>query len=994
MTTNLRRRLRLALPAALLAAAAHAEEAKEAEPEKITVVGTSIKQTPIDEPYAVDVTSRDNLADQGAPRLTDLIRNLGASHGVVGERSSWYNSSQGGAIMESVANVNLRGLGASRTLVLINGRRQVYVPTRLIGGRFVDINVIPAIALGRMEVLKEGAGAIYGSDAVGGIANFVTRHDFDGFEMSASHDHFDDAGDTLLGGIWGGDVGDSHLVIAAEHGRRQELRARDRSWALRGLQTDWEAAYSGVGNPGQFRFPDIDPTAENVDRAKLARLLNADDVPRQIDPRCEDLGGWDYEEDEDKGFHNCLFRYQPWDSLIEKTRNTNLFAELNGPLTDRSDYHLEALWSEAVIPGWHATPSYPLFQWRPRGLQEVGADHPGRRQFCADYGGGDAFAAHCADPSAWYFYGRPFGNSGPTRFPRRDTRTWRLAAGVTGDFDLGERLLDYDASLSYSKSSANNRIPGIYAERLFLAYRGYGGPNCGVGVVPNKNVATGMKLGPTGGRKAGEGDCMYYNPFSNAIQYSAQPAIGLPNYRLAGRPNPDFRADLANSPELHAWLNETINPNDEAELLVGDITVSGSLWEDVGFALGYMYRRFEARGEPNDLSSLTANPCPVVGDRNCLLKAGESTSPQERGIYTWTNTFHPYDETHTSHRVFGELALALGEDLDVQLAANYEDAEDNSSLDPKIGLRYRLTDAVSLRGSAQTTFRTPSTDDLNSDAPLTTLESITVTDAWLQVERVGDESIDPEEAFTFNLGVVVQADDGTELTVDYWSYDFEDVIAGLPSDKIANLYDDENTRAQVQQYIYCPNGLGTGTCAAKDMIGLQTPLVNWPGIKTSGIDWHLMRPFQLERGELTLDLSGTYTIEYDIDDLTLAGKTLLAGSDAAGKLNRGHAVAPPIPDWKGRLSAVWRWSDYTLAGHVNHISSYDDTDYEQKIDSHTTLDLTFRWHLPDRGLNLAASILNATDEDPPFVNVEHGYDGLTHDGKGRRFKLGLTYSFF
>ena len=993
MNTDISKRLLPALPLALLAAAVHAEEAENAEdeaPEKITVVGTSIKQTPIDEPYAVDVTNRDNLADQGAPRLTDMIRNLGASHGVVGERSSWYNSGQGGAIMESVANINLRGLGASRTLVLINGRRQVYVPTRLIGGRFVDINVIPGIALGRMEVLKEGAGAIYGSDAVGGIANFVTRRDFAGFETSASHDHFDDAGDTLLAGIWGGEVGDSNLVVSVEHGRRRELRAEDRDWSLLELQSPWRAGYSSVGNPGHFRFPDLDRPAERFGRAELAGELGM--AERRIDPRCADLGGHDYL---DAGT-NCLYRYQAADNLIEKTRNTNLFAELNGPLTDRADYHLEALWSEAVVPDWRATPSWPLFQWLDRGLQEVGANHPGREKYCADYGNDPEVAARCADDSAWYFYGRPFGNSGPDRFLRRDTRTWRVAAGVTGDFDLADRLLDYDANLTYAKSSANNRFAGIYAERLFLAYRGYGGPNCGVGVVADASVAPGMRLGDTGGRTPGAGDCMYYNPFSNAIQYSIQPAIHRPGYDLAGRPNPDYRADLANSPELHAWLHETVNPNDEAELLVGDLTVSGSLWEDTaGFALGYMYRRFEARGEPDPLSSLTANPCPVVGDRSCL-PAGQSTSPQERGIYTWTNTYHPYDETHTSHRVFGELALALGEDLDVQLAANYEDSEDNSSLDPKVGLRYRLTDAVSLRGSAQTTFRTPSTDDLNSGAPLTTLEYISTTGAWLQVEKVGDDSIDPEEAFTFNFGVVVQADDGTELTVDYWSYDFEDVIAGLPSDALDDLYAEDDTKSLVQQYIYCTDGLGTGTCAANQIIGLRTPLVNWPGVKTSGLDWHLMRPFELERGELTVDLSGTYTFEYDIDDLTLGGATLLRGFDAAGKLNFGHALAPPIPDWKGRLSAIWRWSDYTLAGHVNHISSYEDvvspTD-KRKIDSHTTLDVTFRWQLAERGLDLAASVLNVTDEDPPFANVEHGYDGLTHDGKGIRFKLGLTYSF-
>ena len=108
------------------------------------------------------------LERTGPTQLVDLFRNLNVSHGVVGERNSWYNSNQPSTLTENVANVNLPGLGASRTLVLINGRRHVPVPARLIGGRFVDVNTIPAIAVGRLEVLKEGASATYGSDAVGG----------------------------------------------------------------------------------------------------------------------------------------------------------------------------------------------------------------------------------------------------------------------------------------------------------------------------------------------------------------------------------------------------------------------------------------------------------------------------------------------------------------------------------------------------------------------------------------------------------------------------------------------------------------------------------------------------------------------------------------------------------------------------------------------------------------------------------------------------------
>ena len=139
-------------------------------------------------------SAREVLQQQGATQLVDLFRSLNVSHGVVGERNSWYNSNQPATLTENVANVNLRGLGASRTLVLINGRRHVPVPARLIGGRFVDVNTIPAIAIGRLEVLKEGAAATYGSDAVGGVANFVTRNDFRGFEFNVTHDWFSGAG--------------------------------------------------------------------------------------------------------------------------------------------------------------------------------------------------------------------------------------------------------------------------------------------------------------------------------------------------------------------------------------------------------------------------------------------------------------------------------------------------------------------------------------------------------------------------------------------------------------------------------------------------------------------------------------------------------------------------------------------------------------------------------------------------------------------------------
>ncbi len=243
----------------------HADQQQEAEldstymlpvieAEAIVVTGSAVRRSPIDLPYAVARIDRESLAEQGAPSMVDLFKNLSASSGVIGESNSWYNST-GNEIIESVANINLRGLGASRTLVLLNGRRQTYVPGRLVGGRFVDVNAFPSISIERLDILKEGAGAVYGSDAIAGVANFITRSDFEGFEADVSYDYFNAAGDMMLGGIWGGKVGSSNLVVSLEHKRRNNLRAEERDWTLRDFP-DWGWGWSWYGNPGAFIIPD------------------------------------------------------------------------------------------------------------------------------------------------------------------------------------------------------------------------------------------------------------------------------------------------------------------------------------------------------------------------------------------------------------------------------------------------------------------------------------------------------------------------------------------------------------------------------------------------------------------------------------------------------------------------------------------------------------------------------------------------------------------
>ena len=951
--------------------------------EEFAVTGTAFKESPISLTYAVAVTGRDKMAEQGSPQPVDFFKNLSASHGVIGERSSWYNAGQAATLAESIANVNLRGLGSSRTLVLVNSRRQTYVPARLIGGRFVDVNAIPAIAVDRVEVLKEGASAIYGSDAVAGVANFLTRSDFTGFEVSGAHDYIANAGDTNVGAIWGGKLGSAHAVVAGEWRKRRELQITERDYLLRpwyggGQRLGW----SSLGNPGTFAVGAPAPWTATIHA-----------------PRCEAFGGF-------RESWTCRFRYQPYDNLIEDMTHTRAFAEINGSLDNGTDYHFEALWSEAEIPNWYTTPSYPPFPLTDTSIMEAAPNHPGREKFCADYGAeeGDLYYAQCqggelgdvsyTGDENWYFNGRPFGNSGPERLLSRTSSTWRVAASANGDLAFGGEDAHFDVGVAYSRTEGNYNLPGVYVERLFLAFRGFGGPNCGVGVETDPGSLAGMRLGPLSGQVAGQGDCHYYNPFSNAIEFSQQPGSQFEN-----QANPDYRADLANSAELRQWLNQEVDLLSTADMLVADATLTGSWIEDVAsYAAGYQFRLLNASGDPNDEGDVTINPCPVIGDTGC--------SPEDRfGPYAFTNVHRPYDESQTVHRFFAEIPLSLGERFDTQLAANYEFHDVASSFDPKFGWRYQLVESASqsafLRGSVQTTFRTPSLDDVN-ESPLTTLEWINETGAYQAVDRFGSKDLKPERALTYNAGAVLITEAGFDATFDYWSYDFSDVIGSMPHGAITALYADEANKDALKQFIVCPDGVGTGTCAASALERVQVDIINWPGVKTSGLDLHLGHRTAAGGGELSLSLDGTYTLEYRTKGLMLGDLELQKAEDAAGYLNFGNPIATSLPRMKGRGSAGYHCETYSLVSYLNYISSYEDrgsagSDVAEikelgTIDAFVTWDMSFMWTLSE-GLKIALSGVNLLDTKPPLVNIEQGYDGFTHDPKGRQLKMAVTYGF-
>ena len=940
---------------------------------EIVVTGTAFEESPVTLPYSVAVSSRRTLAEQGSPQATDFFKNLSASHGALGERHSFANTAQPAAVPETIASVNLRGLGPSRTLVLLNGRRHTYVPVRMYGGRFVDVNSFPSISLDRIEVLKEGASAVYGSDAVAGVTNFLTRSDFEGVEFVAAHEYYAASGATSIAGIWGRPLGENaHAVVSAEALQTQYLKVRDREFALAPFVSG-AGGWSFVGNPGAFLFPELG--GDESPKEFAAALREAQFGGRVfVDPACQDFGGHLEEE-------TCRMRYQAWDDLQQASRYVRAFGELNGAWGDGGDYHLEALFARTATPKWSTTPSFaPIYQYD--GAHLVAPGNPGRRHFCNNEAAvaGFASAAECLEGD-WYFYGRTIGNSGPARVVSRGSQALRVAASAsrTAGTLAGDDLV-LEAAVGYSRATGNVSLPAEYAHRRFLAFRGFGGPECGVGVVPDASSPSGMALGPLNGAVAGQGGCMYYNPFSSAVQYSQQP--GAP---FETRANPGYVASLANPPELRTWLFDEVDLRSKTNLAVADAMVRGTLAEDVAnFAAGYQFRWFGVSAQPNDAGNLSINPCPVLGDKSCSEKIGP---------FSLINGFYPDDASQTVHRFFAEVPLTFGDRISAQAAANYEFHDLAGSFDPRLALRVQLFDALALRASVQTTFRAPSVDDVNEHQNTATVY-VPEAEAWRATDNFGNPDLAPEQAFTYNVGVSVQSS-RMRAAVDYWSYDFRNLIDVLPYAGVTRLYHAGGVlRDAVKEFVSCPDGQGTGTCASTDIERIRVGLVNWPGASTSGVDWHVSARLPAGQGVVSLGTDGTYTRRYRVKALQVNGAELFAAQSAEGRLNWFNPVAPPLPQWKTRFSAGIHRGDYSFVNWISAVSSYTNEEFVgtrwETIPRVVTWDASLL-RRTGRGFDIALAVANVLDTPAPFVAWEHAFDAFTHSARGRRIKLSATW---
>ena len=936
---------------------AQEEDGSELRQSTVTVTGSLIAGTPEDAALPVDVLTAGELKLEGSPSITELIRNLGVSSGVDGQTNQF--SSNG---LEGTSNVNLRGLGAARTLVLINGRRQTYHPYA-IGEQaqlFIDTNMIPSAAVGRIEVLKDGAAAIYGSDAIAGVVNFITRSDLDGFEIGGDFSQFDGTdGDYNLNAAYGLQGNNWNWVTSVGYNYRNEVPLLEKDWGILPYAENPVGGWSSLSNPGRY-------VALGITGGAIGAIGALD-----TEAGCDDVGGFINAADNNR----CYFNFTQYDNLVEEEERYQIFSEFNRTFENGMDLHLEALYGYSDVPSWKTSPSYP-----PQELatQVVPASNPGFQQYMMDNPGDFP-----AGTLAALYIGRSFGWGG---FPGtdygpqegyRNYKSYRLAGDVSGQFTNG---INYDAALSWSTTEGERSTNDTYIAGFTAALNGYG--VC-VDPITGNDPATGTRpwvAGYTGTLAAGAGGCEWYNPFSNAI-----PANGI-----TGQANPTYVPGLENTATLANWMTDGVGTVVTTDLLVLDASISGmsgvqASGGEIGWALGMQVRREGYEVDPNELSDLTVNP-----------------GPGGTGPFSFLAGTTPADEDQTIYAIFGELQVPLYDNIDMQVAMRYEDygGDVGSTFDPKVAVKWQANDNLALRGSAQTSFRGPTLNQLSGQ--VTTLQFVAPASAFKAIDQFGNAELSPESAFSFNLGAIYDNQNGFTASVDYYNFDFSDPIIVEDQASIVNAaiaaVTAGDAEAGILSRITFEGGdpFGFTTRPGDNIARVQTNVVNGPDIQTSGIDLRAEQAWDMGQAALTVGGDMTYIIEYDVDDFDIEG-VAIPGGDRVGQFNRSN-FSRSLPQWKANLFANYAIGNHNFRGVMRHIDSYDDERGDltgngtSEIDSQTTFDLFYTWQ-SEWDLDIGLSVVNVTDEDPPFAQFDLNYDPYTHNPFGRTFKISVTKRF-
>ncbi|KDP94972.1 TonB-dependent receptor [Brevundimonas sp. EAKA] len=662
-----RRKILMATASVAWLAGVCAVQAQEGPSRVDDIVVTGSRIAGGDRIAPVETLEGNVIAAAGAADASQLVRLITANSGSEAQVDQLNQPQSSGT-----AQFNLRNLGLGSTLVLVDGQRwttSAVVATD--GSAFVDINsLVPMIALQRVEVARDGASAVYGSDAVAGVVNFITRHNVAEPEISAKYAVADGSEESVIQAVGGLALLGGDLTLAASHFHRSALSTdeRDFTQADRYGRASWTAVTS-YGQPGSYYRPGTGGYAP--------------------DPAC-DNPAFDAAYRNSAGDAFCRLDYSDFFDLTPEETRTQVFADYRRPVGDMS-LSLQAAWSTSETRA-RQTPSLPILAQS----LTVPASHPDN-PFSEDV----------------LFRGRLLGAEAGASTAVFEYETWRLAAGLDGDFAGG---WTWSLAATASRQHVAYDKPDVIGSALRNALNGLGGAGC--------DAATGSP---------GVGACQYFNPFGSAY----------------------LGTGTANSAELIDSLTGSTGLRGASSLTTADASTGGQAlaWAGgrVDVALGAQYRRSAFRHDWSDLVN--------AGE---LLTAGFSPD---------------FEGDQQTLAGFAEARIHLGDRIEAQLAGRYESYDgDQGRFSPKAAVRWDVTDALALRASWGQGFRAPSVyaqSGAQASQPSVFDRGAFV---FVNTLTSGDADLKPEKSESLTFGALWRPIKGLELGLDAWRFDYADQV--------------------------------------------------------------------------------------------------------------------------------------------------------------------------------------------------------------------------
>jgi iron complex outermembrane receptor protein len=923
-----------------LAGAAFAQSA-----DRVTITGSSIKQLRGQAALPVQVIQGDDLVNQGINTAEELISSLGSSAAHLDNAVSRNNvfGAEQDRLTGGSSSANLRGIGPTGTLVLLNGRR---VSTHGTSGGAVDLNAIPMAAVDRIEILKDGASAIYGTDAIGGVINFILKNNFRGASVSADYSKPFASG--------GGER--KRASITAGYGDLDTQRFNvmasltvDKNEILRGIDRDFATGFQ----PGRNLSPDTTsaPHANIIGVAGTA-LSNTGST----------VGATD------------TVRYTNLNLLAVQNNCAGL--EFGVPLAPNVQLWDRFGYTNANSRYRCATDYGRQFMLAPP-RDAINLVTRANFRFAGSHEGFVEYVASKTDVTAEFT---------PYQFSTNNAGT---IAGITHYPASGPHYLDMRALVGANEF--NPTLPIAY--RLRMSDWGY---RTIENTSKNQRLAAGVE-GDIGSYtyKAGVswGKAEAYSTLIDGYAYAARLATAL----ATGIINPFLNPGEEQTPEAKALIESTkargrIFGGDTSVMQV-DASISGTLFKLPAGALDFAVGA-DLRKESYVFSGTEGFSCVAA-----MTSTGANAANAVMGCPG--NASAP-DSERDIKAVYAELVAPLASWAEVRLQVRHDEySQIGSTTNPKVAFKLQPTSNFLIRGSAGTGFRAPTPQQLTLGTVTLALtgtfrdpvlcadiaapiDATQCSRASLPYRTGGNPTLQPETSKQHSLGVAWEPMRGLQVSADYWKVELEDRIRNLsPAFMITNyaLFADSFIRnsAGVVDYI-------------------QAGWVNAAESRTSGIDFNLNYTRKTGPGTLTWKVDATKMISHKERLIVTAPL-----QEFVGKWSNTTLYLP----WRAVTSLEFKTPVWGATVSARFQSAYEDEDRSpytvsppppREVESYTTYNLTLAY-TGIKGVRLTAGIVNLLDTDPPFThhNVDNvvgaGWDPRVADPRGRTLTLTARYTF-